>query len=85
MVFFKCPTQESHSKFSIINQKDKDFWEDRAVTGITHNRPLGPRQKTDERNIFYTWLDISLSGLVTSVRSFCSMLVQVQVQFGQYI
>jgi len=30
IMFFKCPTQESHSAVSFSNQKDEDLWENRS-------------------------------------------------------
>jgi len=32
--FLECPDQESHSKFSVANQKDEGLWEDLSNDGI---------------------------------------------------
>jgi len=32
-MIFECPVQESHSKFSVTNQKDEGLWEDPSNAG----------------------------------------------------
>jgi hypothetical protein len=39
-ILIKCSTQESHSKFSVTNQKDKDLWEEPS------NSKMRPQQAT---------------------------------------